>query len=78
MTQYAQHPKNANTSLTDIAQLDKLFACRIVDRETVRKHIREVLREKKTSYPCRYSGETRRCERWIGRISNLSECGVRV
>ena len=45
--QYAQHPKNANTSLTDIAQLDKLFARRIVDRETVRKHIREVLREKK-------------------------------
>ena len=47
VTQYAQHPKNANTSLTDIAQLDKLFARRIVDRETVRKHIREVLREKK-------------------------------
>ena len=45
--QYAQHPKNANTSLTNIAQLDKLFARRIVDRETVRKHIREVLREKK-------------------------------
>lgn len=47
VTQYAQHPKNANTSLTDIAQLDKLFTRRIVDRETVRKHIREVLREKK-------------------------------
>lgn len=47
VTQYTQHPKNANTSLTDIAQLDKLFARRIVDRETVRKHIREVLREKK-------------------------------
>ena len=47
VTQYAQHPKNANTSLVDIAQLDKLFARRIVDRETVRKHIREVLREKK-------------------------------
>lgn len=47
VTQYTQYPKNANTSLTDIAQLDKLFARRIVDRETVRKYIREVLREKK-------------------------------
>ena len=42
---YQERFENANTTLSDAVQLDKLFSDKIINKELIREHIRKVLQE---------------------------------
>ena len=43
---YQERFENANTTLSDAVQLDKLFSDKIINKELIREHIRKVLQER--------------------------------